>query len=697
MAQPSITSYFNTRKRAAIDDISSARNKVMLLDNDASQGDIGLIAKAILLKGVDTQFNEKIKQKTIEPKRNRVVTKLDFDSPVRKTPVRRVANKSKNATTPKPQPKQNCIFTQLGSLSPVKKAQPPKEIILKKATPEVTNASCCQKEESIKQDNAVPAETNQNKKDETKGTLSALNAKTDIKDMSYAEIKTKLTKSSRLEELKARVNKLNEGMKKLDEKKLPKLEKPSLKEFKTIDLVVTTSPQKVLTPPRKTLYSPHKVLPKYNNGGCEQLMSPRKTEVARKLNLSSPVKAAIANPAYQRYQGLAESTTPSLSLPHNYRCLAELFRCVDAVCAMLYNRKETITFKKLKPAVQEMTRKNFTESHLAQIKFIYPEAYTFSQEKMHNFGSTSKQDKYELVIIPNVGDTKSVEINADDVLKSRQVMNMNPQVMLERQRTLYNLLLNKVLDEHEKYLLSLDPPMSIPKNKLTRWHAGFDIENMPDIEKSALPQPPNVEKFTSASDVLLKARNLFNCNTRMEKALERLAEAKSRNIPLSAMSLNDEKTTIKTEPVEVKVEPVTEPEQPLNPALKGLPKSLLEKIRAKQAAKALEAMTRSPAQNEKALKYQRLPEIARHTRNLFVTEKKSVLPLEIVLNKLGNSYRTSLTPTELEQHLRLLSESLPGWLVFHDIRQTIFIKLSKNTDMAKVQERLEALAAKHSK
>lgn len=344
-----------------------------------------------------------------------------------------------------------------------------------------------------------------------------------------------------------------------------------------------------------------------------------------------------------------------------------------------------------------MTRKNFTESHLAQIKNIYPDAYSFSQEKMHNFGSTSKQDKYELVIIPNVENTKSVEINADDVLKSRQVMSLNPEIMLERQRKLYNLLLNKVLDKHEEYLLSLDPPMSIPKNKLTRWHAGFDIESMADIEKSPLPQPPNVEKFTTASDVLLKARNLFNCNTRMEKALERLAEAKSKNISLSAMSLNDDKTSVKTEPVEVKVESNPAEHQPLNPALKGVPKSLLEKIRAKQAAKALEAMTRSPAQDIKAVKYQRLPEIARHTRNVFVTEKKSVLSLEIVLNKLGNSYRTNLTLTELEEHLRLLSESLPGWLVFHDIRQTIFIKLSKNTDMAKVQERLEALAVKHSK
>jgi chromatin licensing and DNA replication factor 1 len=38
----------------------------------------------------------------------------------------------------------------------------------------------------------------------------------------------------------------------------------------------------------------------------------------------------------------------------------------------------------------------------------------------------------------------------------------------------------------------------------------------------------------------------------------------------------------------------------------------------------------------------RLPELARILRNLFVTEKKSILPLDFTLEKLGNSYREKL-------------------------------------------------------
>lgn len=67
----------------------------------------------------------------------------------------------------------------------------------------------------------------------------------------------------------------------------------------------------------------------------------------------------------------------------------------------------------------------------------------------------------------------------------------------------------------------------------------------------------------------------------------------------------------------------------------GIPKALLERVREKQAAKALISMTRT-AENEKEIKmYSRLPELARLTRNLFVSEKKSVLPLDMVVEKLG--------------------------------------------------------------
>ena len=79
--------------------------------------------------------------------------------------------------------------------------------------------------------------------------------------------------------------------------------------------------------------------------------------------------------------------------------LLEIFHCTDTVASMFFNRKETITFSKLKTGVQEMLRRNFTERHLGQIKKLMPDYYRFSYEKSKK-QIQSNSSKYELVITP---------------------------------------------------------------------------------------------------------------------------------------------------------------------------------------------------------------------------------------------------------------------------------------------------------
>lgn len=81
-----------------------------------------------------------------------------------------------------------------------------------------------------------------------------------------------------------------------------------------------------------------------------------------------------------------------------------------------------------------------------------------------------------------------------------------------------------------------------------------------------------------------KAKSLFNCNTRMEKALQRLAEAKmtsksgSSNISSTNESTND---TMKKVNISIIDTPPTTPtveKNYLSTAFKGIPKALLEKV-----------------------------------------------------------------------------------------------------------------------
>ncbi|KAF4518733.1 hypothetical protein B566_EDAN005186, partial [Ephemera danica] len=166
----------------------------------------------------------------------------------------------------------------------------------------------------------------------------------------------------------------------------------------------------------------------------------------------------------------------------------------------------------------------------------------------------------------------------------------------------------------DEFLKHLDPPMEVDRNKLTRWHPGFDAEQVPDVPPAVLPEAPNQDKISTAREALLSAA----------KEKEKAANAADSNVPL-------------------------------NPAFRGIPTSLLEKIRAKQAARALEAMTRTPSQDARKTRLERLPELARVLRSVFVAEKKAVMPLDTRIS----------------------------------MRQTVFYKLDRGTSMAEVISRLE--------
>ncbi|XP_015593810.1 DNA replication factor Cdt1 [Cephus cinctus] len=733
MSQPSVAAFFNTRKRQAPDDLRS-KSKVLILEQEQtnlvsdaeesseikrseSSGSPLTITeentgratpKLVCSSTNDIESNSLCSERVprIVIKQNPAVRNIQFDSVksnTQKTSTMNTRNRSIRSRKHSSQDGQidiretflkissktdeakNVVFEKKGALSPTKK----RSATPKKNQPVVTKI--------VNGTNEPPAAGSITPK---KGSLMDRLSK---QDMSLSEIKNRINKSGRLAELKASITRIKNCEARLDNlNNKDDIRKPQIKKFERIQLEVPVSPQKSNQSPSKSFLSPTKNIDLPKNASSQ-----RRLLFAPKESTPSPVKSSPTKaPAYQRFQSLSDSGPLALPLPYSYRFLAEVFRCVDTVAAMLFNRKELITFKKLRPGVQEQLRRNFTLDHLAQIKTIYPDAFTFHQEKHRSFGSVSQQEKYELVITPVV-EVKSGRNtpDADDVLKSASESSMSPAVLLKRRRKFFNTLLEKVKDEHEKFLLGLEMPMVIKKEKITRWHPEFDVESCKEIERAELPEPPNVDKASSAKDVLEKAKTLFNCNTRMEKALQRLVEArmtsKSTSSPLTLDSITNDVTTQVTEEgvrnVEISVvdtPPATPTTQSsfLSTAFKGIPKALLEKVRAKQAAKALEAMTRTPKAEKEATIYSRLPELAKILRNIFVAEKKGVLTVELVIQKLDNSYRTKLTPNELEEHIRLLCKLLPTWASLHVVRKIDYLKLAKDVDIAKVVKRLEILA-----
>lgn len=71
-----------------------------------------------------------------------------------------------------------------------------------------------------------------------------------------------------------------------------------------------------------------------------------------------------------------------------------------------------------------------------------------------------------------------------------------------------NFCLNRLFSL-QGFLSSLDPPVLVPEDKLTRWHPRFNVDSVPAVHTSALPQPPRSEKLATAQEVLDKARSLI--------------------------------------------------------------------------------------------------------------------------------------------------------------------------------------------
>ncbi|KAL2300108.1 hypothetical protein Nmel_012068 [Mimus melanotis] len=341
-------------------------------------------------------------------------------------------------------------------------------------------------------------------------------------------------------------------------------------------------------------------------------------------------------PAYQRFHTLAQDLPPGLTLPYKFRVLAEMFRSVDTIAGMLFNRSETVTFAKVKQGVQDMMRRQFEERHLGQIKAVYPSSYRLRQEKnVPTFSSSGKKSEYQLTLEPVLGEEEKVDGRP----------HLSASRLLERRREFHRNLVNIVREHHKAFLAALSPPMVVPEEKLTRWHPRFNVDEVPDVSPAELPRPPQEDRLSTAQEVLSTARGMLS--PKMEKALANLA-LRTAGAAAGEPALAKTPTPAST-----------------SSALKGVSQELLDR---------------------------RLPAMARVLRGVFVAEKKPALSMELLCARLADSCPELVAPGEMEKHVRLLAELLPDWVGVHTLRTDTYVKLDKEKDLGLVTERLNKAA-----
>ncbi|KAK0046376.1 DNA replication factor Cdt1 [Biomphalaria pfeifferi] len=369
-------------------------------------------------------------------------------------------------------------------------------------------------------------------------------------------------------------------------------------------------------------------------------------------------------PAYQRFEYLTEPGTPTLTLPYTYKTLEGVHQSVEQVVSMLHNRSEICTFSKLQTAVQNITRKNFEMKALGQIKTIVPDTYIYRQEKNIPQYGMQLSSNYQLTVEPNL----QVEDSTGPLTAEGKPM-FSASLLLKRQNVFKKRLLAYLKEHHKKFLASLKIPLNVPDDKITRWHPLFQLDKVPEVIPAELPKPPEVKVYHSAKDVLEKQRGKLN--PLVEKALSKV------------VAHNENEGTTKSQTNNVECSTSTSSNQTVA-TMKGIPPALLAKIRAKEAQRMEEALTRKPEEDTKIKIMNKLPEIIRTLRALFVTEKKMALPLDQVYKKIEENYKYGMSLKDVENHMNMLKELAPELVSIVEIKRGKYMKLDKNVDVQAV-------------
>ncbi|TNN12231.1 DNA replication factor Cdt1 [Schistosoma japonicum] len=372
------------------------------------------------------------------------------------------------------------------------------------------------------------------------------------------------------------------------------------------------------------------------------------------------------------------SVPVDLVLPHNLRVLLELFRSCDTVVSMLHNRKELCSFDKLQPAVQEIVRRNFEETHVGQFLTIYPMVYFLRYEKQLDKFTHRSNGNYVLVLSPNLR-TDGTQIGHDS--PSKGFLPFTGTRLIQRRNRFHSLLLNLVLKSHREFLISelgIDPSKLPEDSSLRRWHPKFPLESaVTSILPSPLPVRPSEfeQKITSAKDAVkaFQARALFReaetCH-QISLSKQQLSPIPSPKKPAASplkasniigstvcadnvmgMQTNSEESTSKRI---ITSTPNT---------LKGVSLALLNKVRAREnERRLLTELTYGKVSETRRAIYCRLPLIVTQVWSILRSSNARPVPLSTVAVRVADAHPSGISADAISEHLDVLVELAPCWI-----------------------------------
>ncbi|KAJ2454440.1 hypothetical protein EV183_001566 [Coemansia sp. RSA 2336] len=321
-------------------------------------------------------------------------------------------------------------------------------------------------------------------------------------------------------------------------------------------------------------------------------------------------------------------------MPREFRKLEELFQALEHTVMFGGANSKGVVYHRIRQAVESMAQRTFGWRELGQILAVYPESYSYKP-----FATTHNGRSVQSVILTPVA------------------RGMTLALEMESRRDLFKQRLTKLVSNaHTDFLLKRGYSQD-ELSGISGWHPSFDIETTPTITPLALPPTALGDLQASGTVAAFDREKLKHLLGSSHKT------SKPADVSASKSSSDESKIAVLSLP--------TPSDSPLLQASETKPKerptssaaTLLERIRAKQRAKEL-ATKPKPIPVTTQSMYSRLPAILSSLSFIYYSERKHVLPLTYVVDKVCESQ--NLDKSEATCHLVSLAEFVPEWCVVDD-------------------------------
>ncbi|KAL6210683.1 hypothetical protein ACLB2K_015915 [Fragaria x ananassa] len=334
-------------------------------------------------------------------------------------------------------------------------------------------------------------------------------------------------------------------------------------------------------------------------------------------------------------------------LPEKYEILGEFFNCLDSSIRLLKAKGVKPLFRNICPAVEDLTDRRFTYSHLAQLKYILPEVIEIKKELV--FDERTSCLKPDLHVALNV---QALEIDGESKFEGGGIAQLKKTLNLRR-------VFRDRLVEVSRFKPESAPGKLASTPKLVSTPARL-------MSSTPAPQLPK-RCFMSPED---SSPNKLVRRPPRTRSLKFDTPVKSRNAEDEVLDMDD--ASIDKDILDI------------------LPGDLLQSLREKER-KATEERTPAITQAKRREKMiAKLPKLFNMIHFLFQSMSRSFITKQELVHKIIWNHCDMIDREDVEELLNLLLELVPDWISEKKLGgELLAIYINKRSIPEAIRSRLE--------